>query len=128
MKKIYYSMLLLLVSAACFGQGINEKKLKSLLIGEWRNLDDSALTVKITQDSIIQCTNGIYAESDLYTYHISRKGCQGNCAGKSSTGYYVNEKDTDDGENLCGSIQSVSKDQITIVFADDLLVLKRMSK
>lgn len=128
MKKIYYTLFFLVFSAACFGQSLNEAKLKSLLIGYWRNLDDSALTVKITRDSIIESTNGIYAEADLYTYRISRQGCAEKPLDKSPTGYYLNEKDTDDGERLCGSIQSVSKDEITITFADDLLILKRIGK
>ncbi len=128
MKKIIYSIFLLMITTACFGQNINETKLKSILIGEWRNLDDSALTVKITRDSIIQSTNGVYAEADMFIYHINRNGCHGKSTAKSQTGYYVNEKDTDDGETLCGSIQSISKDQVTITFADDLLVLKRIAK
>ncbi len=126
MKKVFYSILFLLFSVACFGQHINEPKLKSFLVGHWQNLDDSALTVKITNDSIIQSTNGIYAEADFYTYRISRHGCHGNSTIISPTGYYLTEKDSDDGELLCGSVEFASKDQITITFPDDLLVLKRI--
>lgn len=125
MKKVFYLLFFLLFSVACFGQNLKETTLKSYMMGYWLNLDDTALTVNITRDSIIQSTNGSYAEADLYTYRITRHGCRGN-RDKSPTGYYVTEKDSDDGESLCGTVLMASKNQITISFPDDLLVLKRI--
>jgi len=128
MKRLMYVVILSGLSFSCFGQSLNETKLHSLLIGNWVNLDDSVLTVSISRDSIIEFTNGVQPEADLYTYHITRHNCDQKTFQKSPTGYYLTEKDRDDGECHCGAIQTVSTDRVTITFPDDLLILKRIQK
>lgn len=116
------------LTVCCMGQTINESKLRNLLVGKWVNLDDSVLTVSISKDSIIEFTNGIQPEADQFTYKISKHNCDQKAFDKSTTGYYLTEQDKDDGECHCGAIQNISNDQITITFADDLLILKRLPK
>jgi hypothetical protein len=128
MRRLLFLLFLSGFSLGCLGQNLNEVKLRKMLVGRWLNLDDSALTVKITRDSIVQSTNGTYPEADLYTYRITRHNCDNKDSIKSPIGYYLKEKDTDDGECLCGAIQSISKDSVRITFTDDLLVLKRIAK
>jgi hypothetical protein len=126
MRKLLFMLILSGFSLGCLGQTLNEVKIKKMMLGTWINLDDSALTVNITKDSIEECTNGSYPEADFYTYKISRHNCNNSVSGSSPTGYYLTKKDRDDGECLCGVIQTVSADQITITFADDSLMLKRI--
>ena len=126
MRRLFYFTLLSCLSINCLGQALNETKLRSILVGKWINLDDSVLTVSISKDSIIEFTNGNQPESDLFTYRITRHNCDHKTFNKSTTGYYLTEKDKDDGECHCGAIQNVSRDEVTITFADDLLILKRI--
>ena len=97
-----------------------------MLAGKWLNADDSALSVNINGDTIKEFTGGSMPESDIYTYKITTHNCDHSELKKSPSGYYLEEKDTEDGECQCGSIQNISQDSITIIFPDDELVLARI--
>ena len=126
MKRLLSFIPFIALTITCFGQNVSETTLNNLLDGKWLNSADSALTVTISGDTIRELIGGTQPEWDIYTYKITTHNSDHREVQKSPTGYYLEEKDTEDGETECGSIQKITPDNITIVFPDDELVLARI--
>jgi hypothetical protein len=127
MKYTIY-LILVFLSVASFrlsAQTLDETSIKKMLQGDWQQKDDATFTLTISNDTLMEVSNGEHPGTDTFKFTITKTNCSKDPLNGSLTGFYLNELNTSNNKILCGSIDFIGDSRLKLSYGDQLLEFKR---
>src|ERR1700722_15564691 len=83
--------LFLIISTCGKSQNLDETSIKKMLQGDWVAKDEGTFTLTITNDTIMEISNGDHPGTDTFKYTVTKTNCSKDPLNGSLTGFYLNE-------------------------------------